>query len=149
MWESECLRGQVVYSKGLFDNYHWMLGHFQTLLRALSPIPSSAFGIAALTESERHQLVVEWNDTEKEQGSRGANACHLFEDQVERTRGSGGGFEDKQPTYRELNSRSNQLAHHLQQLGSPDVLVGICVERSVEMLVGLLGILKVVEHTCL
>lgn len=52
-------------------------------------------------------------------------------------------FADKQLTYRELNSRSNQLAHHLQQLGVvPDVLVGICVERSVEMIVGLLGILK-------
>lgn len=52
-------------------------------------------------------------------------------------------FEDQQLTYRELNERANQLAHYLQTLGvKPEVLVGICVERSLEMIVGLLGILK-------
>ena len=52
-------------------------------------------------------------------------------------------FEDQQLTYRELNNRANQLAHYLQKLGvGPEVLVGICVERSIEMVVGLLGILK-------
>jgi non-ribosomal peptide synthetase component F len=49
-------------------------------------------------------------------------------------------FEDEELTYRELNARANQLAHHLRGLGvRPEVLVGICVERSVEMVVGLLG----------
>jgi len=77
-------RGQVVYSSDLFDNTT-TLGCWDILLeKALSPIPSSA-RIAALTESERHQLVVEWNDTEKEQGSRGANVPLSLEDQVERT----------------------------------------------------------------
>jgi len=53
------------------------------------------------------------------------------------------GFEDQRLTYRELNSRANQLAHYLQALGvTTGVLVGICVERSIEMIVGLLGILK-------
>ena len=52
-------------------------------------------------------------------------------------------FEDQQLTYRELNSRANQLAHYLHKLGvGPDMLVGICMERSIEMIVGLLGILK-------
>ena len=52
-------------------------------------------------------------------------------------------FEDQQLTYRELNKRANQLAHYLRKLGvGPEVLVGICVERSLEMVVGLLGILK-------
>ena len=52
-------------------------------------------------------------------------------------------FEDQQLTYRELNERANQLAHYLQTLGvKPEVLVGICVDRSLEMIVGLLGILK-------
>jgi non-ribosomal peptide synthetase component F len=52
-------------------------------------------------------------------------------------------FENEQLTYRELNRRANQLAHHLQKLGvEPEMLVGICVERSLEMVVGLLGILK-------
>ena len=52
-------------------------------------------------------------------------------------------FEDQQLTYRELNARANQLAHYLQKQGvGPEVLVGICMERSIEMVVGLLGILK-------
>ncbi|MEH2352884.1 MAG: AMP-binding protein [Nostoc sp.] len=52
-------------------------------------------------------------------------------------------FADQQLTYRELNTRANQLAHHLQAIGvEPEVLVGLCVERSVEMVIGLLGILK-------
>jgi amino acid adenylation domain-containing protein len=52
-------------------------------------------------------------------------------------------FEDRRLTYRQLNDRANQLAHHLHNLGvGPNILVGICVERSLEMLVGLLGILK-------
>ena len=52
-------------------------------------------------------------------------------------------FEGRQLTYRELNARANQLAHHLRALGvGPDVLVGLCVERSLEMIVGILGILK-------
>ena len=52
-------------------------------------------------------------------------------------------FDDKQLTYRELNQRANKIAHHLKTLGvGPEVLVGICVERSIEMGVSLLGILK-------
>jgi non-ribosomal peptide synthetase component F len=68
----------------------------------------------------------------------------LFEAQVEQTPDAiAVVFEDEQITYRELNIRANKLAHYLQQLGVvPDVLVGICVERSVEMIVGLLGIFK-------
>ena len=68
----------------------------------------------------------------------------LFEVQVEQTPDAVAVVcQDKQLTYRELNSRANQLAHHLQALGvKPDVLVGICMERSLEMVVGLLGVLK-------
>ncbi|NES68143.1 MAG: amino acid adenylation domain-containing protein, partial [Okeania sp. SIO2D1] len=68
----------------------------------------------------------------------------LFEEQVERTPDAVAVvFEDRQLTYHELNCQANQLAHYLQTLGvAPEVLVGICVERSVEMVVGLLGILK-------
>jgi non-ribosomal peptide synthetase component F len=74
------------------------------------------------------------------------NTClpQLIEDQVERTPDALAViFKDTQLTYRELNARANQLAHYLQQLGvGPDVLVGLCVERSLDMVVGLLGILK-------
>lgn len=68
----------------------------------------------------------------------------LFEAQVERSPDAFAVvYEDKQVTYRELNQRANQVAHHLKHQGvGPEVLVGICVERSLEMMVGLLGILK-------
>ncbi|TLZ31412.1 MAG: non-ribosomal peptide synthetase, partial [Gammaproteobacteria bacterium] len=74
------------------------------------------------------------------------NACahELFEAQAERTpQAIAVRFESKQLTYQELDRRANQLAHHLRELGvGPEVLVGLCVERSLEMVVGLLGILK-------
>ena len=96
-----------------------------------------------LTEAERRQILVEWNDTAADYPK---DKCihQLFEEQVERTPDAIAlEFEDKQITYRELNRRANQLAHHLISLGiGPEKLVGICVERSIEMVVGLLGILK-------
>jgi amino acid adenylation domain-containing protein len=96
-----------------------------------------------LSASERHKILVEWNNT---QADYPKDKCihQLFEEQVERTPNAiAVVFEDKQLTYEELNRRANQLAHHLQSLGvSPEVLVGICVERSVDMVVGLLAILK-------
>jgi len=96
-----------------------------------------------LTEVEQQQLLFEWNNT---QADYPLDKCihQLFEEQVERTPDNiAVVFEDQQLNYRELNARANQLAHYLQNLGvGPDVLVGICVERSLEMMVGLLGILK-------
>ena len=96
-----------------------------------------------LSEQERHQLLVQWNDT---QIHYPAHKCihSLFEEQVQRTPDAIAlVFEDQQLTYWELNARANQLAHYLQSLGvGPEVLVGICVERCVSMVVGLLGILK-------
>ena len=96
-----------------------------------------------LSEEERHKILVEWNDTEAEYPK---DKCihQLFEEQVERTPDYVAVvFEDQKLTYRELNARANQLAHYLQKLGvGPEVLVGICVERSPLMVIGLLGILK-------
>ncbi|MFK0731302.1 MAG: amino acid adenylation domain-containing protein, partial [Gloeotrichia echinulata HAB0833] len=96
-----------------------------------------------LSAAERHQLLVEWNHTSSEYPT---DKCihQLFESQVERTPDAVAVvWENQQLTYWELNQRANQLAHHLQTLGvGPEVLVGICVERSLQMLVGLLGILK-------
>ena len=92
--------------------------------------------------AERHRLLFEWNETAT--SIRGIGVHELFEKQVERTPDAVAVvFEEQQLTYRELNRRANQLAHHLRTLGvGPEVLVGICVERSFEMVVGLLGILK-------
>ena len=121
-----------------------MAGHFQTLLEAIVADPDQSIAtLPILTEAERHQILVEWNDTAADYPK---DKCihQLFEEQVERTPDAIAlEFEDKQITYRELNRRANQLAHHLISLGvGPEKLVGICVERSIEMVVGLLAILK-------
>jgi amino acid adenylation domain-containing protein len=96
-----------------------------------------------LTETELHKLLIEWNNTQRDYPQ---DKCihQLFAEQVERTpEAVAVVFEGEQLTYQELNARANQLAHHLQSLGvDPEVLVGICVERSLEMVVGIVGILK-------
>ncbi len=137
---------EMEYSTELFDpaRIERMVGHYQTLLEAVAAEPDQRLSeLPLLTSAERHQLLVEWNQTQQDYPR---NKCvhELFEEQVERTpEAVAVVFEDKQLTYRQLNERANQLARHLQGLGvGPDTLVGICVERSLEMVVGLLGILK-------
>ena len=135
-----------VYDSDLFEaaTIERMLGHFQTLLKGIVANPEQRISeLPLLTESEKHQLLVEWNDTKREY-PRDKCIHQLFEEQVERTpEAVAVVFEDQQLTYRELNNQANQLAHYLQKLGvGPEVLVGICVERSMEMVVGLLGVLK-------
>jgi amino acid adenylation domain-containing protein len=143
---NKLLLGGFKYNTDLFDSstIERMAAHFQNLLLAIVENPSHKVGeLPLLSEAERHQLLVEWNDTESVYPK---NKCihQLFEEQVERTPDAVAlVFEEQQLTYRQLNIRANQLAHYLQTLGvKPEVLVGICVERSFEMLVGLLGILK-------
>ena len=138
--------GYIEYSTDLFDRdrIERMAGHFQTLLEAIVADPDQSIAtLPILTEAERHQILVEWNDTAADYPK---DKCihQLFEEQVERTPDAIAlEFEDKQVTYRELNRKANQLAHYLISLGiGPEKLVGICVERSIEMVVGLLGILK-------
>jgi amino acid adenylation domain-containing protein len=96
-----------------------------------------------LTQQERERVLAEWNATQTDYPKE--TCLHqLFEAQVERAPEAVAViFEGQHLTYRELNRRANQLAHHLRQLGvGPEVLVGLCVERSLDMMVGLLGILK-------
>ncbi|MEH2366202.1 amino acid adenylation domain-containing protein [Nostoc sp.] len=98
---------------------------------------------SALTEQERHQILFEWNDTKVDYPK---HLCihQIFEAQVEKTPDSiAVVFKEQQLTYQELNYQANKVAHYLQGLGvKPEVLVGICVERSLDMIVGMLGILK-------
>ena len=98
---------------------------------------------AARAAAEREPLLVQWNDTAVDY-PRDHCIHQLFEQQVARTPDATAVvFEDARLTYAELNARANQLAHHLITLGvGPDVLVGLCLERSLELVVGLLGILK-------
>ena len=96
-----------------------------------------------LGEAERHQLLVEWNATAAAYASE--HCLHeLFAAQAEKTPDAVAVvFDDRQLSYAELDRRSNQLGHHLRGLGAgPEVVVGLCVERSLEMVIGLLGILK-------
>ena len=96
-----------------------------------------------LTDVERHQLLVEWNDTSTDYPQ---DLClhELFEAQVNLTPDNiAVVFGDQRLTYRELNQRANQLAHYIRALGvGPEVLVGIFMSRSLEMVIGLYGILK-------
>ncbi len=139
------LRGLWEYNTDLFDaaTIVRMSEHFQTLLEAIVTDPQQQITqLPLLTPNERQQLLVEWNNTQVDYPQQCIHK--LFEQQVEKTPDAVAVvFEDKQLTYQQLNNRANQLAHYLQTLGvGPDVLVGIYIERSLEMVVGLLGILK-------
>ncbi len=141
------LVGLWEYNTDLFDGstIERMTGHFMTLLEGIIANPEERISqLPLLTQVEQHQLLVEWNDTQVDY-SQDQCIHQLFEEQVERTPDAVAVvYENQHITYRELNAKANQLAHYLQTLGvGPDVLVGLCVERSLETIVGILGILKV------
>jgi amino acid adenylation domain-containing protein len=140
------LTAAFVYNTDLFEagTIARMLGNFQTLLEAVIADPEQRVSdLPLLTETERQQLLVEWNGA-KTDCSPDVCIHQLFEAQVERSPDAiAVVLEAAQLTYGELNRRANQLAHHLRALGvGPDVLVAICLERSLEAVIGLLGILK-------
>jgi amino acid adenylation domain-containing protein len=134
------------YNSDLFEDatITRMLGHFENILTSVLANPQQQVNqINLLTAAERNQLLLKWNDTKVDYHQ---NKCihQLFEEQVNKTPDAIAViFENQKLTYQELNQKANQLAHYLQQLGvKPETLVGICVERSLEMVIGLLGILK-------
>ncbi|MBI5032176.1 MAG: amino acid adenylation domain-containing protein [Chloroflexi bacterium] len=144
--DPDSLSGAFEYNTDLFDatTITRMVAHFETLLQSIVMYPDQSIStLSILTERERHQLLVEWNDTAADYP---AHLCahQLFEQQAERTPDAiAVTLGDAQLTYAELNRRANQLAHYLHNLGvQPETLVGICAERSFEMVIGLLGILK-------
>ena len=134
------------FNTDLFDRAtieRW-LGHYHRLLEGVMADPGGLVGrLPLLTEAERHRILKEWNATAVDY-PRDVCLHQLFEAQAARTPDAPAvRFENHQLTYRELDRRANQLAHFLRQRGvPPGGLVGICVERSLEMVVGLLGILK-------
>jgi amino acid adenylation domain-containing protein len=120
-----------------------MLEHFQIILKAIADKPECHLSeINILTPAERLQLRA-WNETGRDY-PRDKCIHHLFEAQAERTPEAAAIVHDEaQLTYGELNRKANQLAHYLQGLGvGPEALVGICVQRSLDMVVALLGVLK-------
>ncbi|MGI0489248.1 amino acid adenylation domain-containing protein [Pantanalinema rosaneae CENA516] len=142
---AEGLTGQISYSTELFnaDTIVRMAGHLQMLLEGIVANPAQRVTeLPLLTPSEQLQLQ-QWQQTQVDYD---LDRClhEWIETQVERTPDAiAVRFEAQTLTYRELNQRANQLAHYLMQQGvQPEVLVGICVERSLEMVIGLLAILK-------
>jgi len=143
---AEGIIGRFEYSTDLFEpaTIARMVGHYQTLLESIVADPGRRLAeLPLLTEAERHQVLIEWNATETAY-PRDQCIHHLFEARVERTPDAVAVvFENERLTYGELNVRANRLAHHLRALGvGPETLVAICMERSPEMIIGLLGILK-------
>lgn len=140
------LHGVIEFNTDLFDRevIERLAGHYQMLLEGFTTDPEQRLSqVPLITAAEQQQMLVDWNRTEVDY-PRDRRLHELVEDQVARSPDSVAVvFENRQFTYRELNTRANQLAHHLKTFGvGPEVLVGLCVERSPEMVVGLLGILK-------
>lgn len=143
---AEALRLELEYNTDLFDEAtvrRW-LEHYRTLLEGAVADPDRAVrALPVLRDVERARIVAEWNDTATtyegaaliheqiaEQSARTPDAVALC-------------FEGQRASYRELNERANQLAHYLRARGvGPEVLVGVCMERSIDMVVALLGVLK-------
>ncbi len=140
------LSGELEYSTDLFDaaTISRMLGHFQALLEGIVAAPDCRISaLPLLTAAERQQLLVEWNATQAVYPHE--HCLHtLFEAQAARAPDAlAVVFEDQQLTYAALNARANRLAHHLRARGvGPEVGVGVCLERSVELVIALLAVLK-------
>ena len=121
-----------------------LAGYYERILSALLAAPQRKHNsVSLLDPDERHQLQVEWNDTD--QGPQEEPCLHqLFERQVERApQATAVSFGTGQLSFEELNARANQLAWRLRKLGvGPEVRVGLCMERAPEMIVGILGVLK-------
>ncbi|MBD2131004.1 amino acid adenylation domain-containing protein [Sphaerospermopsis sp. FACHB-1094] len=144
------LGGRFVYDTRSFDETTLvrMIGHFQTLLtRFAENLQQNISQISLLSAAEEQELIILENHLENHQNQENINyqCVHvLFEEQVEKTPDNiAVVYKQENLTYRELNNRANQLAHHLKSLGvKPETRVGICVERSPEMVIGILAILK-------
>ncbi len=140
------LAGAIEYNTDLFDSptITRLIEHFEILLGSIVKDPDCLVGrLPLLPERERRLLIDEWNAT---QAPFPADRCthQLIEEQARRTPGAVAvRYKDQSLTYAELDRRANRLAHFLAAQGvGPDVCVGLCMERSLEMMVGLLGILK-------
>ncbi len=142
----EGLNGFLEYATDLFEpsTLGRMAGHFKTLLEGLLANPQAKLHeLPLLSQAERDQILVQWNDTAAPYPQ---DQCvhQLVEKQAQRTPEAIAVVHQGQGlTYAQLNARANQLAHRLRELGAaPDERVGICLERSIDLVAGLLAILK-------
>ena len=147
LWETaEGISGRVEYSSDLFDPdaIRRILARYETLLEGIVAHPDRVISkLPLLTPEEKHRVLVEWNDTACDE-TVDISVVDAIQRQVERVPDAiAVVLAGDRLTYRELNQRANQLARYLRRRGvGPGVRVGICIERSLEMVVGLLGILK-------
>ena len=141
------LSAALHYSSDLFEEatIERLLGHFRTLLEGILRQPEQALsGLPLLDEAEQHEILYQWNATAIEY-PRDKCIHELFEERAAQTPDSTAVVSEgrEELTYGELNARANRLAHYLRGLGvGAEVPVGLCCDRSPEMLVGLLGTLK-------
>ena len=140
------LMGALKYAADLFDpaTIERMAGHFQTLLESVAARPNQRISeLPLLTGDELRQLLDEWNDTRSVYAE---DLCihQIFQSQAERRPDSVAiVFGEDHLSYESLDRRANQLAHYLKRLGiGPDVYVALCMERSPQIALSILGILK-------
>ena len=141
------LDGLIEYSSDLFEaaTIRRLAGYYSRLLEAGVANPNQSISeLPMLPDAERRQLLADWNNTAAEISAKNLCLHQLIEQQAARTPNQVAlVFDQQELTYGELNFRANQLAHYLKGLGvGPEVLVGIYVQRSIEMLIGMLGVLK-------
>jgi amino acid adenylation domain-containing protein len=142
----DTIGGAVEYASALFEpaTVHRYMGYFVALLKAMVADDAQTIDrLPMLSEEEREQVVYGWNETKAEFPSE--KCVHeLFEEQMRRSpQATAVVFEKEELSYGELNERANQLAWRLRELGvGPETRVGLLAERSLEMVVGLLGVLK-------
>ena len=143
---------ELIFRSDLFskDAARRMSAHFATILQFMARNPNASVSdIEVLSPAEKRQLLVEWNQTSFEPTQQ--SIVQLFEAQVEKTPDAtallfakaGESRPAEELTYRQLNRKANRLAHRLQELGvGPEVFVGVCLDRSPDLIVSLLAILK-------
>jgi amino acid adenylation domain-containing protein len=147
LWDaSDSLWGRLEYSTELFSHgtAARMMAHYQNILAAVGANPDQHIADLRLQgENELETIITEWNSTATD---RAKDTClhQLVEEQAQRTPEAVAlEFRGEELTYAALNARANQLAHHLRSLGiGPEAIVGVYARRSIEMVVGILGILK-------
>jgi amino acid adenylation domain-containing protein len=140
------LQCAMQYNTALFEasTIKRMLGHYEQLLASVVRQPRQRISeLPLLTGAEQNRLLVEWNDTAAVYEYR-TSVAQLVEEQVERTPDAPAlVYKDERLSYSELNRRANQIARYLRRAGvGPESRVGLCVERSIEMVVATLGVLK-------
>ncbi|MEM7346415.1 MAG: amino acid adenylation domain-containing protein, partial [Chloroflexota bacterium] len=143
---AERLTLHLIYDRAYFTDETMirLSGHLQTILSDIAEQPLKKLAdITMLTPAERHQLLVEWNDTAAEY-PQDRSIHHLIEAQVvHQPQAIAVAFDDQRLTYNQLNQQAEELAQQLREIGvGPNVPVGLCLERSLEMIVAIVGVLK-------